>query len=163
MPAAANNKRFKKGLLLHRLLEVLPAVPHNQRHDKATAFLRHSGAELSAKERQELLSKALLVLETHPDLYQEGYMPEVAMLGRTQQGQRLKGRVDYVRVTATKVVIVDYKTDAHPPKTLPPGYKEQLAAYRQVAQGIWPDKKIVCGVLWVSATPPRLDKVNDAD
>ena len=156
---ADKQKRYRRGLLLHRLLEVLPGVPAGQRREKGAAFLAYSGADLPRQARSEMLEAALAVIDAHPELFGEGYRAEASLACRTAEGQSLKGRIDCLRVTEKSVYIIDYKTDARPPEKPPAAYKKQLAAYAQVAQGIWPDREIKCAILWTAATPPRLDWV----
>lgn len=151
-------QKFRRGLLLHRLLEVLPGLPDEAtRRSKGLRFLAYSGSDLPESKRAAILEDAMGVLESHPDLFAGGYRPEATLAMRGEAGQRLKGRVDYLRVTADTVYIIDYKTDITPPDTVPKAYARQLEAYATMAGSIWPGREVKCGILWTTPTPPRLD------
>ena len=152
-------KRYRRGLLLHRLLEVLPGLPEEKRREKGATFLTYSGADLPEKTRADMLGAAIGVIDAHPELYAEGYRPEAALACRTPEGKSLKGRIDCLRVTQNSVYIIDYKTDARPPAAVPALYRKQLEAYARMAGGIWPGKEVRCGILWTAPAPPRLDWV----
>jgi ATP-dependent helicase/nuclease subunit A len=59
--------------------------------------------------------------------------------------------------------VVDYKTNRPPPahpEAVAPGYLRQLAIYRALLEKIYPDKTIVCALLWTDG--PNLMEVPPA-
>ena len=60
------------------------------------------------------------------------------------------------------IFIVDYKTNRPAPSepdAIPPIYLRQLALYRAVLTQLYPDKDVICALLWTEA--PRLMQVSD--
>lgn len=155
-------QKYRRGLLLHRLLEVLPGLPDdNTRRQKGRNFLAYSGTDFCSEKREQLLADALAVIASHPELFGEGYRPEATLAMADKQGRRLKGRVDCLRLTPDTVYITDYKTDVTPPETVPAAYRKQLQAYAAMARSIWPDRAVKTAILWTTPTPPRLDRVEN--
>ena len=155
-------QKFRRGLLLHRLLEVLPSLPDEAtRREQGMNFLTYSGQDFTRSRQEDILTDALNVLRHYPELYDEGYQPEATLAMQSDEAGQLKGRVDCLRVTPQFVYIIDYKTDITPPEKIPSPYRKQLDTYAIMAKSIWPDRKIKSGILWTSATPPRLDWVGD--
>lgn len=142
---------YRKGLLVHRLLEVLPFLPADERTIKGQSFLNYSAADLPTETREKLLESALETIKTHGDLFDEHAQGEVALAAGN-----MGGRVDLLRVTENDVMVVDYKTNVNPPETIPSQYRKQLQAYAKAAAEIWPTKTVKCAILWVNDTPPRL-------
>lgn len=148
---------YRNGLLLHRLLEVLPFTPAEQRPLKGQSFLNFSAADLSEAQREKLLNAALETINTHQDLFKNA-QGEVALAA-----ENIGGRIDLLKVEDDEVTIVDYKTNINPPETIPPVYRKQLQAYSKAASQIWPEKRIKCAILWVNAHPPRLQWLGSLD
>jgi ATP-dependent helicase/nuclease subunit A len=91
-------------------------------------------------------------------LFQQGSRAEVSIAGRVPRSGRpalaVTGQVDRLVVTASEVLIVDYKTNHAPPGTpgeAPAGYLRQLALYRQVLRQIYPDRAVRAALLWTEA------------
>ena len=60
-------------------------------------------------------------------------------------------RVGRVAVLDDEVLVADYKTNRAPPADVadtPVLYLRQLAAYRAVLHGIYPDRPIHCALVW---------------
>jgi len=74
------------------------------------------------------------------------------------------GLVDRLAVLPDRVLVADYKTNRAPPAALsdtPVLYLRQMAAYRAVLAGIFPDRAIACALIWtrdarVAWLPPDL-------
>ena len=65
----------------------------------------------------------------------------------------ITGTVDRMAVLPDRVLLVDYKTgrDAPPDVTdTPILYLRQLAAYRAVLRGVYPDRDIECALVWTA-------------
>lgn len=146
---------FKRGNLIHKLLEVLPEIPSERRQSTAEKML--SGyADLPAGLRTTITEEVFTVLD-HPDfaiLFAPGSRAEVSLAGSAKglpDGMYLNAQIDRLCVTEETVTIVDYKSN-RPPPTDPSDvadlYLGQMAAYRELAREIYPGRKVNCALLW---------------
>jgi ATP-dependent helicase/nuclease subunit A len=161
--AGDQGTRFKRGLLVHRLLELLPLVAADQRGDAAARFLERRTHGLTREQAEEVRREVLRILEDPalaalfgPESLAE--VPVVATL-RDPQGkiQALTGQIDRLLVCERDCVIVDYKSNRPPPmqaSQVSPAYLRQLAAYRAAIAAVYPGKSISCKILW--SVEPRL-------
>ncbi|MGB0747485.1 MAG: double-strand break repair helicase AddA [Magnetospiraceae bacterium] len=143
---------FQRGTLVHRMLQSLPALPARDREPAALAWLARSAGTLPEAARQDLVTETLAVL-SHPDfaaLFGQGSRAEVPLVGRVGP-HIVSGQVDRLVVTATEVMIVDYKTNRPPPRNVAdvaPLYLRQMALYRDLLADIYPGKPRHCVLLW---------------
>ncbi|MBV8130973.1 MAG: double-strand break repair helicase AddA, partial [Alphaproteobacteria bacterium] len=150
--------RFKRGLLVHRLLQNLPELPAGEREDAARRFLALPTHGLSAEEQNEIRGETLAVLG-HPDfaaIFGPGSQAEVPLVGLVD-GHALSGQIDRLVVEENRVLVVDFKTLRPPPATeaeVAPIYLRQLALYRSALGQIYPEHEIRCALLWTEG--PRL-------
>lgn len=101
-------------------------------------------AEL-ATEAGALLSDPALA-----DLFAPETLAEVPVTGQIGH-QRLHGVIDRLIVTPSRVLAVDFKTNAvmpGAPDTVPEGLLRQMGAYAVLLQAIWPDRQVDTAVLW---------------
>jgi ATP-dependent helicase/nuclease subunit A len=156
--AAGGRDRFKRGLLVHRLLQTLPELAAADREAAAHRFLALPVHALDTDERNDICRETLAVLETPefaalwgPDAQAE--VPVVGLIG----GRALSGQIDRIVVTDDRVLIVDYKTVRPPPRSeneVADVYLRQLASYRAALERIYPGRAVECAILWTEA--PRL-------
>lgn len=155
----AQAQRFKRGLLIHALLQALPDLPRDRRADAAVRFLAQPAHGLTADQGQALAAEVLAVL-AEPDftaLFGPGSRAEVPIVGTVGRGsgsRSLSGQIDRLVVTDTHVLIVDFKTNRPPPRRIedvPALYGRQLAAYRAALAAVYPDRTIRCGLLWTDS------------
>ena len=156
--AVGGRDRFKRGLLVHRLLQTLPELPANEREAAARRFLALPVHALPADEQFDICHETIAVLETPefapiwgPDAQAE--VPVVGLIG----GRALSGQIDRIVVTSERVLIVDYKTVRPPPRSedeVAAVYLQQLASYRAALERIYPDRPVACAILWTEE--PRL-------
>ena len=148
--------RFRRGLLIHRLLETLPAVAPSGREAAALRFLEQPGHGLSNGEQADIASETLRVL-TDPrfaELFGADSLAEVPLTGQVGSdgsGGVISAQIDRIVVTDEAVLIVDYKTNRPPPKTtdgVPAAYCRQMAAYSQALASVFPDHRIRAFLLW---------------
>ncbi len=145
---------LRRGRLIHTLLQTLPDVAPDARKAVAERFLKRD-PETSPAERKEMLRVTLQTLE-HPGfaaIFAPGGRNEAAIIGTLPSGQMVNGRVDRLIITATEVLIVDYKTDRPAPpdaSQIGTAYIVQMAAYRAVLQQIFPPSthKVRCALLY---------------
>jgi ATP-dependent helicase/nuclease subunit A len=158
-PLATDGRdRFKRGLLVHRLLQSLPELPADKREAAARRFLALPSHGLAAEEQNEIRQETLGVLR-HPDfaaIFGAGSQAEVPLVGLVE-GRALSGQIDRLVVTDDRVLIIDFKTLRPPPATeeeVAPTYLHQLALYRAALARIYPRHRICCALLWTEG--PRL-------
>jgi ATP-dependent helicase/nuclease subunit A len=153
-PMDRNHLARTRGTALHRLLELLPQIVPNRWETVARRLLAQTA--LPVESHADVLAQAFTVL-TDPvfaTVFGPGALAEVpvtAVLGKAV----LSGQIDRLAVTATQVLVVDYKTTAQPPHTpadVPVAYVRQMAAYRLALQQIYPGHDVVAALLW-TATP----------
>jgi ATP-dependent helicase/nuclease subunit A len=75
----------------------------------------------------------------------------------------VSGQIDRLCVTDTEVLVIDYKTNRPAPPDVDavnPAYYAQMAAYRAVLRGIYPEKHVICALLWTDG--PKLMELPEA-
>ncbi|MBV8534554.1 MAG: UvrD-helicase domain-containing protein, partial [Alphaproteobacteria bacterium] len=161
--AAADTRRFRRGRLVHRLLQTLPDLPPVDRAAAARHFLARSAHRLPPAEQEALAREIMAVLE-HPEwggLFGANSLAEVPVVGRV--GARIvSGQIDRLVVSADAVLILDYKTNRPPPlrpADVSPIYVRQMAAYRAAIGGLYPGRRLRCALLWTDG--PRLMELPD--
>ncbi len=150
--AAAGRDRFKRGLIVHRLLQGLPELPAAARDAAARRFLALPTHALPEDEQEDIRRETLAVLG-HPDfanLFGPSSQAEVPLVGLIG-GYALSGQVDRLVVEDDRVLIVDYKTMRPVPASeaeVAPLYLRQLAIYREALARIYPGREIRAALLW---------------
>ncbi len=159
MPAAAPHapgdplgRRFRRGNLIHALLQSLPDLPPEARESAGRAFLARPGHGLDAAQQAEILDEALAVM-AHPAIaaaFGPGSLAEAPLAGRV--GQRLiLGQVDRLLITPARITLLDFKSNRPPPtlaEAAPPAYLRQMAAYRAVLRLAFPGRPVDCSLVW---------------
>ena len=159
---APPDRRFRRGLLLHGLLQRLPDLPAA---DRPAWALRHLARSVPDPDtRAALIAEALAVLD-HPDLgpaFGSGSQAEVPIVG-VVAGRAVAGQVDRLAVLADQVIVIDYKTNRPPPLNeaeVPAAYWRQMSLYRAALRAIHPDRRIRCALVWTDG--PRVMQLSDA-
>ena len=158
-PGAAMAVAAERGRLQHALFERLPALPSDQRREAGAQWLARSGGDAA------WVDNALAVIES-PDfavLFAPDALAEAPIAG-VVDGIVIAGTVDRMVVTAEAVEIVDFKTGRRVPEGLdaiPVAHLRQMAAYRAVVQGIFPDRPVHASLLYsdgpvLHRLPPEL-------
>lgn len=152
-----------RGTVLHRLFELLPDVEPVARAQAAINYLARLLPGLPEDDRV-LLAEDIVALMARPDLallFSPAARAEAAIAGSvtTPAGRQIavSGSVDRLLVEPEAVMVVDYKTAAHPPRSVPQRYILQLALYRAVLRRLWPDRPVRAAILWTAAA--RFDEV----
>ncbi len=156
--------RFKRGNLIHRLLQTLPDLPEDARQAAAARYLALPAHVLEPAQQTEILAETMAVLEqpAFAPLFAPGSRAEVPLTGLIT-GRVISGQVDRLAVTDSEVLVVDYKTNRPPPRQpedVEPLYLRQLAGYRATLMEIYPGKTIRCALLWTDG--PDLMAIEEA-
>jgi len=163
----ATGQRFRRGQLVHTLLQHLPALPAAERAAAARRFLRRPGHGIAASAADPLADEVLAVLD-HPDLaplFGPAGRAEVPLTG-VVAGTVIGGLVDRLAILPDRVLIADYKTNRAPPARAddaPVLYLRQMAAYRAVLRAVFPDRAVTCALVWTmgAAVMPLPDELLD--
>ncbi|CCV03795.1 ATP-dependent nuclease subunit A [Mesorhizobium metallidurans STM 2683] len=151
-----------RGLVLHKLLQMLPGIAEAERRDAAERYLMRAGAQWSDAEHDKALASvtAILTDARFGELFSPSSRAEVSVMGSLEVKGRLRsisGKIDRLAVMPGKVSIVDYKTNRPAPATIaevPPAYVLQLALYRALLQPLYPGREVQAALLFTEA--PRL-------
>ena len=147
--------RFRRGDLIHRLLERLPEIEPAARPDAAARMLARE-RDLDDAQRAEMVDAAFGVLndDRFAPVFGPGSRAEVAVAGRAAElppGLVISGRLDRLVVTPDRVLVVDYKTNRPAPATVQaadPAYIRQLAVYVAVLKALYPDRAVEAALVW---------------
>ena len=145
----------QRGILIHKLLEILPTVETVEREKAAHTYLVQKG--VAPELIPDMIDSVQRVLEAYPDLFGPDSVAEVPLMGHLGEAL-LSGQIDRLVVGENHVLIIDFKTHGTVPSTLahiPSAYIKQMALYRTALAQIYPKKEIICGLLWTEI--PRLD------
>lgn len=145
--------RFKRGTLTHKLFQILPDLPVAGRERAALSFLARMGKELPEAIRVEIVDETLRILNDpiFSDVFGEQSLAEVPVSGDLGDGRMISGQIDRLVIGHNKILIVDFKTNRPSPRdenAIPEAYKNQLRAYKTAMQRIFPDREILCALLW---------------
>jgi ATP-dependent helicase/nuclease subunit A len=145
------------GELTHVLLQYLPEVAADRRHEASCAFLKARADDLDEKLRSELTASALAVIEAPElrSLFGPGSKAEVAVAGKVllPRGGAIEvaGRIDRIGEAANEILVADYKTGIPcSPTDIPSRYLAQMALYRAVLAPLWPEKRITLLLIWTA-------------
>lgn len=153
--------RFKRGNIIHALLQTLPDLPKAEQEDATRSYLKGANHDLNDKQQNEITLETLRVLndDTFADVFMPGSQAEVPLVGEVN-GRVISAQVDRLLVKENEIVVIDYKSNRPPPRTVkkvPLIYINQMKAYRAALQLIYPDKPVRCVLLWTDA--PKLMEI----
>ncbi len=153
--------RYRRGEIIHRLLQILPDVAPERRRDAAARLLA-AETELSEAQRVEMAAAAFGVLDdpVFAEVFAPGSRPEVAIAGAAPQfppAFRISGRVDRLYAGADRVLVADFKTNRPAPRRIEdadPAYVLQMALYWAVLEALFPGRAVEAALVWTDG--PKL-------
>jgi ATP-dependent helicase/nuclease subunit A len=154
-PDTAARAAARRGELLHRLFERLPAVPPEERGERADAWLLRSAGVEDGDDRQALIAAACRTLD-HPDfapLFGPDALAEAPIAAVVPGGAVVSGTVDRLLVEAHRILVADFKTGRRVPdvpEEAPPSHLRQMAAYRDALRVIFPDRRVEAALLYTA-------------
>lgn len=155
--------RFKRGNLIHALLQTLPELSTDEHEASATQYLASPRHGLSAKQQGDICAEILRILrdDQFAAVFAPGSQAEVPIVGEVA-GQVISAQVDRLLVTDDEIIVIDYKTNRPPPRTVkkvPQIYVNQMKSYRAALQLVYPDRPVRCVLLWTDT--PKLMEIPD--
>ncbi|WP_029417067.1 double-strand break repair helicase AddA [Brevundimonas bacteroides] len=153
--------RFRRGDLIHLLLERLPEMEPDARPDAAHRLLARERG-LSDDQRSEMITAAFGVLDDprFAPVFGPGSRAEVALVGSAPElapGVVINGRIDRLVITPERILVVDYKTNRPAPDRIEdadPAYAAQMAVYVAVLRALYPDRPVEAALVWTDG--PKL-------
>lgn len=153
--------RYRRGELVHRLLQILPDLAPDQRLAAARRLLA-AERDLTDEQRAEMTAAAFGVLDDarFSAVFGPGSRAEVALAGTSAhlpKGLAVSGRVDRLVVDETRALVVDYKTNRPSPDRIEdadPAYLAQMAVYAAVLREVFPGRAIEAALVWTDG--PKL-------
>ncbi|MEL6735677.1 MAG: 3'-5' exonuclease, partial [Pseudomonadota bacterium] len=160
-----------RGVLIHKLLELLPLHTFEDWQALATAHIATTYPHLSQSHIAGLVQEVMSVLND-PRLkgcfYKETSRAEINIAGSIElRGDRrpVVGIIDRLAVFDDHVVILDYKTGGWIPASneeVPMVYQRQMALYATVLKTIYPDHRVEAWLIWTGASAPSILQLSDA-
>jgi ATP-dependent helicase/nuclease subunit A len=153
--------RYRRGELVHKLLQILPDLAPDQRASAARRLLA-AERDLTDDQREEMAAAAFGVLDDarFSAVFGPGSRAEVALAGTSihlPKGLAVSGRVDRLVVDEARVLVVDYKTNRPSPDRIEdadPAYLAQMAVYAAVLREVFPGRAIEAALVWTDG--PKL-------
>jgi ATP-dependent helicase/nuclease subunit A len=151
-PSDPLGRRFRRGQLIHCLLQHLPDLDEGERRDAAARFLARPVHGLTPAQRAEVLEETFAVLSM-PEIapaFGPGSLAEAPIAARLGEDTVI-GQVDRLVVLPDRVLLVDYKTNRPPPRTpeeTPPAYLRQMALYRHALRLAYPGRAVEAALVW---------------
>jgi ATP-dependent helicase/nuclease subunit A len=158
-------RALQRGARVHRLLQSLPDIPVARRRETAARYLARNADDWNDDAREALAGQLLALIGdvSFASVFAPGSRAEVSIVGRLERPGRadalVSGQIDRLVVTPAEVLIVDYKTNHAPPRSLaeaPAAYVRQLALYRAVLQKLYPQIPVRAALLWTE-TPEIME------
>lgn len=153
--------RYRRGTIIHRLLQLLPDVASAERPAAARRLLTGE-RDLTDDQRAEMAAAALAVLDDarFAEVFGPGSRAEVALAGAAKTlpgGLAVSGRVDRLVVLPDRVLVVDFKTNRPAPDRIEDAadaYLVQMAVYAAVLAEVFPGRTIEGALVWTDG--PKL-------
>ncbi len=159
---AAAKDYYRRGRLIHKLLQLLPEVSSVRRRQATEEFLRQNGEGFTSSQKQRIVQEVMDLVE-NPEfgvLFGANSRAEVPLMGLSD-GRIISGQIDRLVVEEDRVLIVDFKTNrpaATSAADVPPAYLKQMEAYEALVRQIYPGRRIELYILWTDTA--RMMKLN---
>lgn len=146
---------YRRGTLIHKLLQFLPAQAENKAalvHE----FLARNAADMAPHRRAQIEDEVLTLINQpqFADVFGEHSRAEVPIMGEVD-GKIISAQIDRLVELDDKMLIIDFKTNRPAAKTLattPPSYIKQLQIYAELVRRIYPQKSVESYILWTNET-----------
>ena len=162
--SGANLGRFRRGLIIHKLFELLPDISPQQRREVAQKWLVRQG-DLTTDQILEITQAVFGILEDDRfrETFAPGSRPEVAIAGRLSDTIKISGRLDRLVVTEDRVLVIDFKSNRPAPDRAEDAYIDyqcQMALSVALLRQIYPGRRVEAALLWTDG--PKVTPLSDA-
>jgi len=148
---------LERGSMIHRLLQVLPAVPPAERRIVLARYLARALPAEQAATASTIEAQVLKVLQDpgFASIFDAPGEAEVSVMGTLRingEERAVSGRIDRIALEDDRVLIVDYKTGLAPNsgEQPPASHVSQLAIYRALLAPLYPGRRIDAALVYVS-------------
>jgi len=151
-PLKDNGNFYKRGTVMHKLLQYISNIEENNRLSAAKIFLRRELPEFSNAAISSIINEVITLCQSYPQIFAANSMAEVPIIGEVE-GKIISAKIDRLVIEPDRVIIVDYKTNRPAAQTLdevPELYLKQLSAYKLLLAKMYPDKNIESYILWTN-------------
>ena len=151
-PIEENGNFYKRGTVIHKLLQYISNVEPLDRYDVGMMFLEKELPELSIEQHNDICNEVLELCNKFRNLFSKNSMAEVPIIGEVD-GKIISSKIDRLIVENDKVIIVDYKTNrpaANSIDEVPALYLSQLKTYKKLLERIYPNKIVETYLLWTN-------------
>ncbi len=153
--AGSTDHRYKRGNIIHTILEFLPDIAPEKQYQSCVNFLSQPGHGLSTAEQKNIAGEVIKILQdpVFSPVFGKHSKAEVSISGLINENTIINGQIDRLIITDTEIFIVDYKTNRPAAKTredVPDQYIKQLQSYEDVLSSIYPNHKIKKALLWTN-------------
>lgn len=157
--AASPDRSLQRGRVTHRMLQMLPDFPEEERRAAAERYASRAVQFWPQAERLRLVETVMAVLAA-PDLreaFADQAQAEVSIMGTLKLDDRdyaVSGRVDRLVVNDNRVMIIDYKTNRGTPRSAeetPLSHRAQLAIYREILKPLYPGRAFECVLVYTES------------
>ena len=149
---ADDGLRFRRGRLIHRLLQTLPDLPPDARAKAAERYLARADHGLGRAVQTEIAREVLRLFE-QPELaalFGPDSRAEVPLAGLVGS-HAISGQIDRLAISTDRVLVADYKSNRPAParvEDVPIIYMKQMAFYRSALARIYPGRMIDAILVW---------------
>jgi ATP-dependent helicase/nuclease subunit A len=144
----------ERGILIHSLLERLPAVAEEQRKTAGLRWLEGSAGLADASVRDEIVRCVCDILsdKRFSPLFAASSLAEAPIAATLPDGRVIAGTVDRLLVEPGRVLVVDYKTGRAPDReeSIPQAHRLQMQAYAEALAVIFPDRTVEAALLYTA-------------
>lgn len=146
------SKFFNRGIIIHKLLELLPQSNKDNWEKITQQFLQQKNWQLPHKQQADIFKEVMAVMHNpeFADIFDASALVEVPISGILGDDS-ISGRIDRLLIKENEILLIDFKTNRKPPmnaQSVANIYIKQLKTYKSLLQEIWPNKKIRCALLW---------------
>jgi ATP-dependent helicase/nuclease subunit A len=142
------NDHLEYGKIFHKILEDATKINDFSMMNKHP-FIHKLPTTLQEKIHSNI-DKLLNNIEFMALISQE--LKTEVTIGTTLNDEVKIGRIDLLAIDTGKITIIDYKSDASPPKTcqlVKESYIDQLNFYQHIVAKLYPNNEIICKILWL--------------
>lgn len=156
--SAGQNNFLKRGLIIHKILQVVFALPVEQRKQYVVSYFKKNSKFWPIQEYNNLVLSVTSLLENPTISQAVSYTSyaEVSVSGKVSFPKKdvlISGRIDLISISKKHVLIFEYKTHSYIPQgieDIPLSHIAQLAMYKEILKVSYADKSFICLLIYVS-------------